>query len=192
MSGYRDNKDLDTQRGKVAQTIHRLVRRGTLSEYQANEVVNVLLAEFGAQTNRRPMDQASPVGLVARSADPSRTEFVVVNVHGNDKHPVAVAALDWSRQAVIDEAGLEADETLLHNSQRMVKLDADGFVLMGAFSGIEKALALLEDVQSLNARVSALEGNFNAHTHAANGTPPGVPSNTTATINGTAYLREVD
>ena len=176
-------------RGVLARRLRVLVRRGTLDAYQVNEVVSVLLSEFGGDTASRPMDQCSPVGLIARAADASRVEVVAVNVASNDKAPVAVATIDWTRQDVIDAATLEADEAIVYTSSRMIKITAAGEVLAGLLTGAPAALALLSDAQSLNARISALEANYNAHTHGAV-VPMPTPSSTSATLEGTDHLKE--
>ena len=192
MTSYRDDQKMDEAvRGEMTRRLSTLVRRGTLSSYQANEVVDVLLAEFAGQTSSTDMSQCQPVGFVARAKDPSQVEVIVVGVASSDKHPVAVAAVDHARQAVIDAAGLTADESMMYTTERMAKINAAGEILLGLLEGNPAALALLADVQSLNERVSDLEGTYNTHVHTAMGTSaPVEPSTTSATIVGTDYIRE--
>lgn len=191
MSEYRDNTAMDSlTRGRAVLQMRTLVRRGTLFAVVDNEVYEVVVSDG----ETRPMDSAQPIGLVARPKDPTRTEVVAVNVASNSKAPVAVAVIDWDRQLVIDRTGIDADTTILHNSLGMVKITAAGQIWIGAQEGTLVQLATKADVESVNTRIESLEDTYNEHVHAVGSPNTGIPlqqSDTSATIEGTEFIREV-
>jgi phage gp45-like len=72
----------------------------------------------------------SGVGFYSRPKAGSKPEVIVVNVGGEDGHPVVVATRDLSIQVSLAE-----DETAIFNSSAVVKVAANGDVLVRAKSG---------------------------------------------------------
>ena len=133
----------------------------------------------------------------------------MVNANSNDKTPIAAAALDWTRLDVIEAVGgLKVNMTILYQGSRSVQLLPDGRVLIGSHSGPQKPLSLKDDSDALNVRMTSMEtqmavqvGLFNAHVHTGGvlpggltgtiSTPAQTPVSTSATVTGTAHIREV-
>ena len=195
---YRNNDTMDAGLvGKRAQTQRASVRRGTLQTVNANEVADVSVSDTdGGDALTRPMDVAQGVGYVARPAEASRVQVVVVNVAGSSDNPVGAGYLDWSRDKVLEAAGIGAEVTdfvVIYNSTRAVQILPGGEILIGAPGGTSKPLALKADVDAVNSRVATLESTYNSHIHPATIgviSPTAQQSATSADVDGTAYIRE--
>ncbi len=89
------------------------------------------------------------VGFIARPPKGANAEAIAVRVGARD-HGIIVATRDAETlQAVVAKAGLGADETLVYTSKVVVKITADGEVLIGRIGGEFKAVALADHKHDL-------------------------------------------
>lgn len=96
----------------------------------------------GDETERDDLDVFQGIGFASRPPDGAAAECVAVAVNARDHH-VIVATRDASTtQAVIAEVQLEMDETVVFTSNSIVKITADGEVMLGRIGGDFKRVAL--------------------------------------------------
>lgn len=194
MSLYRFGmQDLSQAAGRKARQIRQLIQRQIIDTFLPDLTARILGREdeFGQHENLTAL-QAHPQGFVGRGIDGSQTQAIVVYVGARGDTPVAIATLDPQARIVIENAGLESDESIQYNTTNMVKLTSDNQILIGSQTGTHKELAFKSDADSLNARITSLEANFNDHIHpetSVNTGPPTVPSSTSATIEGTVITK---
>lgn len=148
-------------------------------------------AEEDGEFDEELAENCQPIGLVARPAEGATIAAVVGNIGGDGTNPYILGTVDGTRALVIDARGIAADVTILYNSTDVLEI-RDGKIRAGSLGGTTAPVAMLTDVQSLDARVTEVQGAVNSHTHlyapgpgAPAPTATGLPqSGATATING--------
>jgi phage gp45-like len=193
--------------GQMARRLRGMLSRRDLDhDGSTGDRIRALGREaFDGSVETLDMDAFAPVGLIARPSSEDTVESAVGFVGADGSHPVALCFLDHGRRAVINAAGLDADETLVYTSQAFIKLGADGSIELRTISGTAVALALKSDADALNARIATVEAAlnafiaiFNTHTQPVVLTPlpvanapsvQAVPSASSAVIAGTAKVR---
>lgn len=95
------------------------------------------------------------VGFAARPPASSSAEVIAVNVDGQAKAPVVVAARDEQTAAAVRAAigGLAAGDTLVYNASAIVFLRVDGTVEIRSPSGVAGELATKADLQALRTAI---------------------------------------
>lgn len=95
------------------------------------------------------------VGFAARPPASSAAEVVAVNVDGQAKAPIVVAARDEKTAAAVRTAigGLAAGDTLVYNASAIVFLRADGTVEIRSPSGVAGELATKADLEALRTAI---------------------------------------
>lgn len=98
------------------------------------------------------------IGFAARPPASSSAEVIAVNVDGQAKAPVVVAARDEKTAAAVRAAigGLEPGDTLVYNAAAIVLLRASGAVEIRSPSGVAAALPTMADFMALRNWVAAL------------------------------------
>ena len=85
------------------------------------------------------------IGFCARPPDGSEAKAVVVAIETSPNRPVIVATRDARTQkAIVEKAGLDANETLLHNADLIIKITREREVLLGLPGGDFQAVALAD------------------------------------------------
>ncbi len=120
------------------------------------------------------------IGFAARPIADARAECIVGRIGSEDNHPVIIATRDYDGvKVLLSGEGLEAGDTVVFNRASMVKVKADGEILVGTIGGTFAPLATKADIDALAAHVDT-------HTHVTTavtggGGPVGVISAPTAT-----------
>ncbi|MGB0969397.1 MAG: hypothetical protein ACPGVG_00340, partial [Mycobacterium sp.] len=82
------------------------------------------------------------LGVLARAAPDGEPEAIVVSVQGSANHPVIVAVRDRATERkVLKHVTLREGETLVHNGQMILHLQADG-IRIGRAGGTFRRVAL--------------------------------------------------
>ena len=85
------------------------------------------------------------IGYAARPPAEGSAEAIVLTVETSANHTVIVAARDQQTTgAVVDAVGLEANETLMHNADLIIKITKDREILLGLPGGEYRAVALAD------------------------------------------------
>ena len=100
--------------------------------------------QVGNDEETDAVDVFGGVGYAARPPAKAETEAIAVAINGRDHHVVVAVRDADTLQAVIDDIGLSADETAIFTSKAVVKLTADGEVLIGRVGGQFKPVALAD------------------------------------------------
>ncbi|WP_428262894.1 hypothetical protein [Haliangium sp.] len=168
---YRHTRDLLGELGgRGARRLRSLISRRQLAldESDGERVTALGREALDGSVEEDAMDSFGPVGLVGRPAGDATVEAAVAFVGADGAHPIALGYVDGTRRAVIDAVGLGADETVVYNSQAVVKLLADGTVEIRSLGGTAVPLATKADVERLR-------DEFLAHLHLAPSGPTGTP-----------------
>jgi hypothetical protein len=114
------------------------------------------------------------IGTFAQPPNGGAPEAVVVMVGRDGKTPVIVAVRDQKTRAAIVSAltgggsALNADETVVHNSQAVVYVKSNGTIEARAANGAAQALAFNADLANVGGLLSAMYQAASA----ASGAPP--------------------
>lgn len=96
------------------------------------------------------------IGFAARPPASSSAEVITVNVDGQAKAPVVVAARDEKTAAAVRAAigGLGRGDTLVYNAAAIVLLRASGTVEIRSPGGVAAELATLADLVALRTAIT--------------------------------------
>ncbi|WP_428264799.1 hypothetical protein [Haliangium sp.] len=180
---YRHTRDLLGELGgRAARRLRSLISRRQLAldESDGERVTALGREALDGSVEEDEMDSFGPVGLVGRPAGDATVEAAVAFVGADGAHPIALSYVDGTRRAVIDAVGLGADETVVYNSQAVVKLLADGTVEIRSLEGSAQALAFLDSVNqrfdAVESQLQTIAAQLNGHGHLGNlGAPTSPP-----------------
>lgn len=126
-------ESLRIRTSQAATALRGMVRRLVVAATKSSGLWQLLGFE-GIENEKETFDAVEDfshgVGFYARPKKDAKAEAVVVNVGGESGHPTIVGSRDLKTQPAIDE-----DETVMFNSQRVVKLKADGTLEAGFAPG---------------------------------------------------------
>lgn len=120
--------------------------------------------------NTQEVRNAEPftgIGLTSRPPTNGKPEAIVVFVGGELGTPIIVAVRDQqTRAAIVNALNPQADETVLHNSQAVVYVKADGTIEARLANGAAQTLAFAADAATIGSFIAAVYA-------AAHGAAPG-------------------
>ena len=139
----------------VLQRLHGLVRRliATATSLPRWQLRGVRGADGADEVMMVEVFQG--IGFAARPPASSSAEVIALNVDGQAKAPVAVAARDEKTAAAVRSAigGLGAGDTLVFNAGVIVFLRSDGTVEIRSTGGTAVPLALRADLEALRTAI---------------------------------------
>ena len=119
-----------------------MIRRLRVAASDAVHWVLEGFEDFDGNVETEEAEAFEGIGFASRPKADHRAEVVVAKIGGESGHPVIVASRSRDAFKLLTKAeGLEEDETVIFTSKSMVKIKADGEILIGSIGGTFKALA---------------------------------------------------
>ena len=181
VSRYRD-RFREEIKSQGARMVRSMLSTVAIIAYEARERIGYHGRE--AADGSADTDTAEHYGVIGLLSRPpkGRGRAILAHIGAEAGHPVVIATRDDdTRTAIIDAAGLDWDEVIVHNSTRILKLTRDGEVLVGRLGGDFKRVATEDHTHAVPALVGEATYAAGDDPVARTGSPDAVSEDTKVT-----------